>query len=467
MICVACSCVCAYGQTIAHPWSVQDGGGGKSAGSGFTLMSSVGQPASGTITGTGFVLEGGFIPGLRQLSGSTSSLDVAVASAWNLLSVPFVTDDMRKTTLYSAAVSNAFAYTPSGYVVKDTLQNGAGYWLKFPSPQVVSMTGTSFAPETVDVSAGWNLIGTISYPALTANIVALSGAGITSPYFGYTVSGYYSEDTLKSGFGYWVKSSGSGKLAISTAPLIAPRAATSAAVLKNVRSVQGKQSSSFGGELDGFQQLHVHDVRGQERTLFFSGVAENIDVSRFELPPVPPGDMLDVRFRSQRVAELAGAQGKSEFPLQISGAVYPLTITWDGANDGGTYTLLVGSGKEMKEFPISGAGRVVVTDEDAVVKIGITSAQHAEMPKAYALYQNYPNPFNPSTTIRFDVPKASNISLKIYDVLGQEVETLVNEERGAGRYSVNFDAGNFPSGVYYFRIIAGDFSDVKKLLLAK
>ncbi|HTK81625.1 MAG TPA: T9SS type A sorting domain-containing protein, partial [Bacteroidota bacterium] len=160
-------------------------------------------------------------------------------------------------------------------------------------------------------------------------------------------------------------------------------------------------------------------------------------------------------------------QGKSEFPLQISGAVYPLTITWDGANDGGTYTLLVGSGKEKKEFPISGAGRVVLTDEDAVVKIGITSAQHAEMPKAYALYQNYPNPFNPSTTIRFDVPKASNISLKIYDVLGQEVETLVNEERGAGRYSVNFDAGNFPSGVYYFRIIAGDFSDVKKLLLAK
>ncbi|HMQ70779.1 MAG TPA: T9SS type A sorting domain-containing protein, partial [Ignavibacteria bacterium] len=88
-------------------------------------------------------------------------------------------------------------------------------------------------------------------------------------------------------------------------------------------------------------------------------------------------------------------------------------------------------------------------------------------PSAYALSQNYPNPFNPSTTINFDLPTDGNVSLKLYDMSGKEVATLVNEVRAAGYYSVNFNASQLTSGVYFYSISADNFTATKKMLLVK
>ena len=90
-----------------------------------------------------------------------------------------------------------------------------------------------------------------------------------------------------------------------------------------------------------------------------------------------------------------------------------------------------------------------------------------EIPGSFALEQNYPNPFNPSTTISFDVPKQSHLRLAIYDVLGRQVKTLVDEEKNPGRYSVTFDASNLPSGVYLYRLEAGSFSEVRKMVVVR
>jgi hypothetical protein len=88
-------------------------------------------------------------------------------------------------------------------------------------------------------------------------------------------------------------------------------------------------------------------------------------------------------------------------------------------------------------------------------------------PIKFELYQNYPNPFNPSTTIQFDIPKASFLTLKVYNVLGQEVATLVNEKREAGSYEVKFNASTFSSGVYFYRLHATDYISTKKSLLVR
>ncbi len=88
-------------------------------------------------------------------------------------------------------------------------------------------------------------------------------------------------------------------------------------------------------------------------------------------------------------------------------------------------------------------------------------------PNKFLLYQNYPNPFNPSTTIKFDVPKSSLIKLIIYDELGREVMTLVNEELKAGTFETEWQAVNFPSGIYFYRLKGGDFVETKKLVLLK
>jgi D-alanyl-D-alanine carboxypeptidase len=90
-----------------------------------------------------------------------------------------------------------------------------------------------------------------------------------------------------------------------------------------------------------------------------------------------------------------------------------------------------------------------------------------EVPDQFALMQNFPNPFNPSTTIKFELPKASEVRLSVYDLLGREASVLVNDRRDAGVYEVKFDAAGLSSGVYFYRIQAGDFIQTKRLLLLK
>ena len=101
---------------------------------------------------------------------------------------------------------------------------------------------------------------------------------------------------------------------------------------------------------------------------------------------------------------------------------------------------------------------LVSVDED---KFGET------LPKKFKLEQNYPNPFNPSTTIKYSIPKEGVTKLHVYDVLGNEVKTLVNRYQSAGYYEVEFNVDNLPSGIYFYRIISGKFSDTKKMILLK
>ncbi len=88
-------------------------------------------------------------------------------------------------------------------------------------------------------------------------------------------------------------------------------------------------------------------------------------------------------------------------------------------------------------------------------------------PTVYRLNQNYPNPFNPTTTIQYAIPKSEHVTLKVYDELGREVTTLVNENKSAAKYKISFNASSLPSGIYFYKITAGSFSEVKKLILLR
>jgi hypothetical protein len=93
--------------------------------------------------------------------------------------------------------------------------------------------------------------------------------------------------------------------------------------------------------------------------------------------------------------------------------------------------------------------------------------QTIEIPNTYRLYQNYPNPFNPSTKIKFGLPKAANVKLTVYDVLGREVAMLVNEYMQARTYEIDFDGTALPSGVYFYKLVTDDFVQTKKMLMLK
>jgi photosystem II stability/assembly factor-like uncharacterized protein len=100
------------------------------------------------------------------------------------------------------------------------------------------------------------------------------------------------------------------------------------------------------------------------------------------------------------------------------------------------------------------------------VPVGITG-NNGNVPKEFALHQNYPNPFNPATNIQFDLPRESFVTLKVFDIRGKEVNTLVSENRQAGSYYITFDASALASGVYFYKITAGDFAKTMKMVLVK
>jgi hypothetical protein len=100
----------------------------------------------------------------------------------------------------------------------------------------------------------------------------------------------------------------------------------------------------------------------------------------------------------------------------------------------------------------------------------VTSVRHTangEMPNSLGLEQNYPNPFNPSTTIEFVLPKSAFVTLRVYDLLGRQVGELVNEKLGPSTHKTQWDASGLASGVYFYRLQAGDFVETKKLLLVR
>jgi hypothetical protein len=111
-------------------------------------------------------------------------------------------------------------------------------------------------------------------------------------------------------------------------------------------------------------------------------------------------------------------------------------------------------------------GETVTIADNTINKL-IVSSDGLTLPTEYALEQNYPNPFNPSTTIKFALPEAADVSLNIYNALGEKVAQLVNSKLEAGRYSYQWDAGNIATGMYIYELRTDNFVSVKKMILLK
>jgi hypothetical protein len=137
----------------------------------------------------------------------------------------------------------------------------------------------------------------------------------------------------------------------------------------------------------------------------------------------------------------------------VSGGVYALAVSGNEVYVGGRFTEAGGVSAICVARWNSGTSRVEQLSPTA--------------PKTFLLEQNYPNPFNPSTTIRYQLPVASEVKLEVYDVLGKKIATLVNERQSAGSYQVVWNASGLSSGTYFYRLQAGTFTQTKKMILVK
>jgi hypothetical protein len=209
-------------------------------------------------------------------------------------------------------------------------------------------------------------------------------------------------------------------------------------------------------------------------TLFPTGSMTNINLSVQQTVNNPPG----ARMVSGGVYASVGGQGLNE------ARVY----AYNGSNFFNLGFSITGGGYSVKDLPAGtytltcdrmgfrSAQRIVTIGANnldsinfyltSIGPIGISN-QNLYLPKQFTLQQNFPNPFNPVTNIRFDVPKQSNVRLSVYDLLGREVEVLVNDNLKPGTYKVDWQANKYSSGLYFYKLVTDEFVDVKKMVLVK
>lgn len=153
-------------------------------------------------------------------TGSTYSAAYTVRKSWNMVSLPLAVPDPRMSVLFPTATSAAFTYDPSaGYLQKDSLVVGTGYWIKFSDSQQVALTGTPVQTDSVAVKAGWNMIGTVAARVPVAAIIQNPPGIVLSAFYGYD-GGYFGADTLVPGGAYWVKVGTPGTLVLTSAGLM-------------------------------------------------------------------------------------------------------------------------------------------------------------------------------------------------------------------------------------------------------
>ncbi len=138
-----------------------------------------------------------------------------VSQQWNIVSLPVSRNISLKDSLFPTASSSAFTFTSSGYETRDTLTNGIGFWLKFPSAQSIQLEGYPIQSDTITLREGWNMVGSLTEPVLVSSIIVEPPELSLSQFFKYS-SGYSVADTIQPGKGYWVKSSSSGNIILNS-----------------------------------------------------------------------------------------------------------------------------------------------------------------------------------------------------------------------------------------------------------
>ncbi len=409
------------------------------------------------LSGTVFVNRAGYPVATRPRDARCmgfSPRNRAPAEGWHLVSASVLPADgnYAASRLFPGGPLYDYVINYTGQV--DTVRPGGGYWMKNLRPGTDGSPGSFFDSVSIPVHDRWNLIGATSFDRPVSDLTAV-GTSFITPLWGYNSTGYYQSTAIRPGEAYWVKVSGAGTLqlaASSVVPKLFP---------DNVLQ-----------EANALVALTISDAIGQRRHLYLGmDIPDRDRPVSVELPPVPPAGVMDARFGDGTMlwgfdgGDLRDSGGQ---PIQIRSAVSPVTIRWDptdGTAPPGSYALEVFRDGSTVRYPMEKPGSVTMDPGRSRLKVVPGSVK--EQPSEFHLSSNYPNPFNPVTRLDYSLPSETRVKIVVFNVAGEIVATLIDGDRPAGRQSVRWDAGGLPSGVYYCRMNAGDFTSVRKLLLLK
>ena len=367
-------------------------------------------------------------PWLFQAPYEEFTSNFSASEGWNLVSVPLQAADMSKDALFPDAVSYAFGYDGNAYQIYDELETGSAYWLKFDNSSVISVTG--FRPGiTIDVNEDWNMVGPFDEDFSVSDITTNPQGIIVSEFYGFD-AGYTAADILQPGKGYWVKTSEAGQLYLNK---------------KGTNKKNNLPSERIPENADRFI---VTDLNGNTGSVFMAGNS----APAYELPPLPPAGIFDIRFSSNMKVEKIN-KGEQEIRIQSS-SDYKINF------DEEKYRLINRiTGKSIKPGDVISAN---------VKSINITTLS---APVGFAVSGNYPNPFNPSTRIHVNLPEAGKLKATVYNSIGERISVISNGEFESGTHYLEFNGTNIPSGVYFYTIEYQNknenYSVTNKMLLIK
>lgn len=372
---------------------------------------------------------------------NTKTINLAVHAGWEMLGRSLEVDDAHYQTLFPSALAGTFFGFDGAYQTPDPaeMQACTGYWLRFAESSTVSVEGRTLQQCTWNVQEGWNMVSGPDCSLPFSSISDPNGLLLAGTLFGFDAA-YQSATTLESMNGYWVRAGAPGSLTLDCAT--------------------ASKTTAVGLAVDTFGQLVIRGASGGQQQLYFGGsLPAGTDERAYTLPPRAQASSLQVSFTNGRYVS---EEGRAE--ISLSGEAYPVQIEVAALPqkaeayvldvDGMVYPLREGEIIDLYQAP-SKALRLVTTGT-------------LEVPTIYTLEQNYPNPFNPETTIRFGLPEAANVRLEVFDALGRRIAVLKeNEVTDAGWHMIRFDGGGLASGMYIYRLKAGDFVATKQLLLLK
>ena len=368
--------------------------------------------------------------------GSTSgsgTISVDYIPDWNLVGLPMNVEDPFHLSVYPDALEGTLYSFDGNYVQENDFITGIGYWLRFPDGGTAIISGSTIHSLIISMMNDWNLISGISSSVPATSIQ--DPEGILLPGTLYEFDGSYIQaETLEPGKGYWIRSAGPGEIIISD-------------------DIRAKRLP-FISKMDGANTISFND-----QTLYFGVTVPDNERLSYSVPPKPPSGVFDARFQGDWI--YCEDSGKIELTDQAE----PLFISFNIANK--TTWVLINI-ESNEKYDLSGSGELIIAE----VLNEFILRKNSVLPQSYALHQNFPNPFNPVTSLRYDLPEQSFVTLTIYDLIGREITQLVNTTQEAGFRSVQWDATDsfgkpVSAGIYLYKITTGEFVHTKKMVLVK
>ena len=385
---------------------------------------------------------------------------------WNLIGLPFEVENADYSVLFPTAISGTLFYYNNGYQNEPELELGRGYWLRFPETVIQEVTGIPIHEVNININDGWNLISGISQYINFNEIFDPNGILIEGTLFGYNNT-YIQSQIMEPGFGYFVRANSQGSITISDYPS------------------QNQSNDSFVDLLEGESCLKFTNSNGDVCRLHFGVEIPAESKPNYSKPLFPPDfiPILDTRTAdSKRYIE------DENDIIELRDYTEFVTVSLEGDLNGNEYILdiLEDLGRTVNEseainvkmsYSLTNGDSVQIiinenTANNGNVRMRLRSINNSVIPQKYLLHQNFPNPFNPTTTIHYGIPTVSKVQLIIYDILGREVVTLLNEIKPAGYHQIVWEGkDNFGksvgSGIYIYKINVGNFQNTKKMVLLK